>query len=490
MTRKSIALVGRRWVKGNRLLIAVAKMLAAAVIVSVASWFLIGFALNGFWTWSLPPGGTTRADAVRIVLTVVAGTGGITALTIAYRRQNGIEEARFMERLTFAARQLGDEEPTVQFAGIYALSALADESEQQRQQQCVNVLCGYLRLPYAGFGQPSLLRQVVNTRTWNHGTGHVEETKTYQMRPADREVRLTIIREISAHLQQGANSSWSKLDLDFSGAVFDQGDFSGSEFAGEIVSFEHAQFVGGFINFSNTQFTGGDVTFYNAKFSSKNIHFDNAIFKGRKVNFYKARFISGEVSFIDAEFAGGTTSFRQADFCGGLVSFLGTRFLGGEVTFERSGFTSGKVDFMSSEFSGTKISFTNAKFFGAEIKFDRAHFDSGEVCFQGALVDSGKIDFRSACFTGGQVCFESIHLTGGEVSFLDAQFTDGKVTFFRAYFEGTAVVFRGSSGRIPGMLDFEDPTTWRVTPEVSWTTENVPEWVVPQKWPPVIAGKI
>src|SRR5215472_16969002 len=51
------------------------------------------------------------------------------------------------ERFATAAGQLGgDKPPAVRLAGVYAMAGLADDWEENRQT-CVDVLCGYLRLP-------------------------------------------------------------------------------------------------------------------------------------------------------------------------------------------------------------------------------------------------------------------------------------------------------------------------------------------------------
>jgi hypothetical protein len=50
------------------------------------------------------------------------------------------------ERFGRAAEQMGSGEPAVRLAGVSAMASLADEWEKQRQQ-CVDVLCAYLRLP-------------------------------------------------------------------------------------------------------------------------------------------------------------------------------------------------------------------------------------------------------------------------------------------------------------------------------------------------------
>jgi hypothetical protein len=68
---------------------------------------------------------------------------------------------------------------------------------------------------------------------------------------------------------------WQGLDLDFTGVVFDGGDFTGAEF------------------------------------SSGRVRFDGARFSGGEVSFYDAEFSDGVVSFVGAEFSGGTVDFTR-----------------------------------------------------------------------------------------------------------------------------------------------------------------------------------
>lgn len=309
-----------RWFRRRSLLQACLLSIGGALLIAAFAWWLIGFPLNGKWTWKIGAGDTTRADAGRIVLTMVAGIGGIIALTIAYRKQRGTEEGRFMASLENAARQMGALEPTVQFAGIYALASLADESKVARKQKCVDVLCSYLRLPYTPTSGVSTLREIAERRTWFDARGEVEEVYTYQLRPAEKEVRLTIIRTIAERLRDSAAHSWSVLDLDFTGVVFDSGDFTDARFKRGRVSFDRAQFVyGDRVSFNDAQFGEGcHVSFYDAQFG-----------EGCQVSFYDAQFEEGcQVSFHGAQFKEGC----QVNFYGAKLkhsdrsSFYGAHF--------------------------------------------------------------------------------------------------------------------------------------------------------------------
>jgi hypothetical protein len=61
-----------------------------------------------------------------------------------------------------------------------------------------------------------------------------------------------VIRVITSHLKEEAAVSWQGLNLDFTGVVFDGGDFSHARFSGGTVVFRNAEFSGGKVHFNNT----------------------------------------------------------------------------------------------------------------------------------------------------------------------------------------------------------------------------------------------
>ena len=243
------------------------------------------------------------------------------------------------ERFGTAAGQLGsDKPPAVRLAGVYAMAGLADDWPENRQT-CVDVLCAYMRLPY----DP------------DPGDGAAPtEQAAYR---ADREVRHTAIRVIGAHLKDGAAVSWQGLKLDFTGAVFDGGDFSRATFSKGSVNFYGAVFSG--VNFTQATFSGSWVNLSDARFSGGKIYFTFAKFSGSVIEFTGAQFTSGTVYFDDAEFSGGEVYFYNAGFSGGEVSFADADFSGGQVYFDGAKFSGGTVDFTKAQFSGGKVDFSN-----------------------------------------------------------------------------------------------------------------------------------
>jgi hypothetical protein len=186
------------------------------------------------------------------------------------------------ERFATAAGQLGgDKPPEVRLAGVYAMAGLADDWEENRQT-CVDVLCGYLRMPHKPDpGQDASEPQQLAFR-------------------ASREVRHTVIRVITAHLKNDAAVSWQGLNFDFTGVVFDGGGFDGARFSGGVVDFNGARFTAAMFRFDGASFSGGWVDFRNVEFSTGMVNFSAAEFSGGTVSFFNAKFLGSEVAFNGA----------------------------------------------------------------------------------------------------------------------------------------------------------------------------------------------
>ena len=291
------------------------------------------------------------------------------------------------ERFDTVAEQLGsDKPPAVRLAAVYAMAGLADDWQDHRQM-CVDVLCAYLRMPYEpGPGDDA----------------PVEKRLAFQ---ASREVRHTVIRVITAHLNGTAPVSWCGLNFDFAGAVFDGGDFSGAKISGGTVNFTGAEFPGGTVNFAGAEFSGGTVNFAGAKFS------------GARANFFLAKFSGAMVNFAGAKISGGTVNFGYAGFSGGPVNFSGAKFSGAAVHFSRSTFTGESPTFTGAGTSGGTVFFHATEFSGGTVSFSRAEFSSETVDFTGAEFSGGTVDFTGAEFPGGTVGFTGTGFSGGTVDF-------------------------------------------------------------------------
>jgi uncharacterized protein YjbI with pentapeptide repeats len=360
------------------------------------------------------------------------------------------------ERFATAVGQLdSDKSAAVRLAGAYAMAGLADDWPENRQT-CVDVLCAYMRLPH------------------DPDPGDDADPAGRTAYRANREVRHTIIRVITAHLRDGAVVSWQGLNFDFTGVVFDGGDFSGAQFSRGVVLFNGAVFSGGEISFRYAGFSGGHVSFSRAVFSGGTVIFDDAQFSGGTVNFSGAGFSGSTVNFRTARFSGSTVHFNSAVFSGGTVDFSASGWVGG------ARFSGGAVHFSRAGFSGSTVSFRDAQFSGGTVHFSHAGFSGGTVDFSHAGFSGGTVHFIDAQFSGGTVIFDGAQFSGGTVHFLDAQFSGGTVDFSHATFSGGTVHFLDAqfSG---GQVDFSNIRDWSVPPEFPWTDTPPPGVKLPNE---------
>ncbi|PGH46919.1 hypothetical protein CRI70_31385 [Streptomyces sp. Ru87] len=331
----------------------------------------------------------TLFDLVKLSFGVVAGAGALVALVVAYRRQRVDEDGALRdatrlhtERFTTAVSQLGEASAAVRLGGVHALAGLADDAPtRDLRQTCIDVLCAYLRLPYASMADLP--------------PDDAEALHTHQ---SLREVRHTIIRLIRDHLRLPTDHphTWQGQDFDFTDVVFDGGDFSYAKFSGGTVNFQGAAFSIGMVNFQGVEFSGATVNFSFARFSGGRADFGRSEFSGGTVSFNGARFSGGMVRFDRAGLRSGTVNFRNSLFSGGRVHFGRAGFRGGTINFHGSLFRGASVNFHGSEFSGTTVNFARARFSGGRVDFGRAGFRGGTINFHGSLFRGGTVDFSRA----------------------------------------------------------------------------------------------
>jgi uncharacterized protein YjbI with pentapeptide repeats len=373
------------------------------------------------------------------------------------------------ERFATAAGQLGSDKPAaVRLAGVYAMAGLADDWPENRQT-CVDVLCAYLRLPYET----------------ERSSDEAPESIRLGFR-AGREVRHTVIRVISAHLKDSGAMSWQGLNFDFTGAVFDGGDFSGAKFTGGTVTFRDAEFTSGEVTFRDAEFTGGEISFYGATFSDGEVSFERAKFAGSKVNFFWAVFHNCWVGFDRAEFSGPMVGFDYARFLNRrrVITFDGAVFSDGVVSFGTATFDGGLVYFKGAKFDGSRFDF-RALFSDGTVSFERAEFTSSTVSFDYATLNGGLVRFDGAVFSGGLVRFGTIDVTatgppgilnGSRISFDGAEFTGGTVTW-------NIPVLSGEVDFSKARVRSSPPTFWGVPlMELAAPGHTPPAWVkLPEK---------
>lgn len=455
----------------SSLLLSVIFAVLGALLAAVLVWWVLWLVLGA--EKQTP----SQFDLVKIAASVAAALGAVVALVVSYRKQRDGERGRFAELFGAAARQLGDTDVAVRIAGVYAMAGVADEfGAPARRQQCIDVLCGYLRLPY----EPETGADHLVQRTDTVQVDGVSRELRYQLRQNDREVRRAVVDVIVAHLRSTAEVSWSAYNFDFSGAVLEDADFRYAVFDGErtyfaravftgrrATTFEFAKFTGQFISFRDCVFRGSSTLFRDAQFTPAEqvkselpgvrIRFEGAVFE-TPVSFDRAVFSGPAVIFGDVTFAGERTSFAETVFRTERTEFGGATFDGTAVRFE------------GAEFDSARISFRRARFYAARMAFDGARFGVRSRWRRSPTLTS---DFSAAEYHG-TVSFDDTVFDGREADFSGGDFF-GEITFRRTRFETQ-------------QTRFDDPKAW-VGVRVDWDTDpkRKPARVTPETWPPTPA---
>lgn len=244
-------------------------------------------------------------------------------------------------RYAKAIEQLGDEKAPIRLGGVYTLVGLVDEwltdesirevdDRSKEGQVIVNSFCSYLR--------------ALPPKT------KLSDLKAGKYPSDEAEVRIAIIKEISARINFNSNSQWSdfKYDLsnifffypvNFSNCVFKHPALFNDSYFAEGASFKGANF-NATTNFSGVTFrkkadfsqsyfrcTPGK-TIYNAlndqDYSLIANDFSKATFmEGARANFSHGEF-HGEITFHEAEFKEGITLSQRTFF--ESTSFTGAKF--------------------------------------------------------------------------------------------------------------------------------------------------------------------
>ncbi|RFU83599.1 pentapeptide repeat-containing protein [Streptomyces triticagri] len=318
----------------------------------------------------------TLFDLVKLSFGVVAGAGALVALIVAYRRQR-VDEAGahreatrlHTERFSQAVDKLGAESAAVRLGGVHALAGLADDAPtQELRQTCIDVLCAYLRLPFAPAPPES-----------------ARHHDAYRQFVALREVRHTIFRLIGDHFRipAGEHRSWHGCDVDLTGVVVDANiDLSYVHFTYSKLSFKSAHFVGAVVNLTNARISDrGAVRFDEAVFNSTSSLFSvglrvydlgvlglrDACFeessyvmlKGAQFELFKGSFRSalflGDVSFELAEFGHSFVDFHKVTFGpNGAATFEGASFKQCVVSFSEA--SGPKPRGLSAEYASSTMS--------------------------------------------------------------------------------------------------------------------------------------
>ena len=200
------------------------------------------------------------------------------------------------ERYAKAVEQLGGVSAPVRIGGVYTLVSLVDEWLREENieyneriaegQVIINILCAYIRSPFALVSRYDELTQDSPTAEGLYKNREQDFYIDKAEFKSEADIRLSIIKEIHNHLQSpkiNTPGAWSDFEYDFSGSIFfypvdfthsyyaKPVNFSGSAYWGEA-DFRSSTYRGS-AGFARSTYRGG-------AYFSGSTYLSEAVFRG------------------------------------------------------------------------------------------------------------------------------------------------------------------------------------------------------------------
>ena len=331
------------------------------------------------------------------------------------------------ERYAAAVEQLGNANAPVRLGGVYTLVSLVDEWLREENieyneriaegQVIINILCAYIRSPFALASHYDELSQDAPTAEGPYKNREQDFYIDKAEFKSEADIRLSIIKEIHDRLQSpeiNTPGAWSDFEYDFSGSTFfypidfarsyyaKPVNFSGSTYQDEV-RFGGSTYQGGADFSGSIYWRGADFlssTYQSQANFSGSTYQDKAVFSSSTyqdgANFSGSTY-QGEVFFRGSVYRdwvvfNGSAYREEADFCGS--------------TYRRG------ADFSDSTYWG-KIVFGGSVYQGWAVFRDSAY--RGEAAFNDSVYWGGA-DFSGSIYRGRTGFGNSIYQEGADLS--------------------------------------------------------------------------
>ena len=234
------------------------------------------------------------------------------------------------ERYAAAVEQLGNANAPVRMGGVYTLVSLVDEWLREENveynervaegQVIINILCAYIRSPFAFASHYDELTQDSPTAEGLYKNREQEFYIDKAGLESEKKVRLSIIKEIHSRLQgskENAPGAWSDFEYDFSGSIFFY-----------PVDFTHSYYAKP-VNFSGSAYWG-EADFSYSTYMDE-VYFNESSYQGRAS--FNGSIYQAEADFRSSTYRG-SAGFARSTYRGGAY-FSGSTYLS-EAVFRGS----------------------------------------------------------------------------------------------------------------------------------------------------------
>ena len=234
------------------------------------------------------------------------------------------------ERYAAAVEQLGNVSAPVRLGGVYTLVSLVDEWLREENieynervaegQVIINILCAYIRSPFAFASHYDELTQESPTAEGLYKNREQEFYIDKAGLESEKKVRLSIIKEIRHRLQgskENTPGTWSDFEYDFSGSIFFY-----------PVDLTHSYYAKP-VNFSGSTYWG-EADFSYSTYMDE-VYFNKSSYQGRAS--FNGSTYQAEADFRSSTYRG-SAGFARSTYRGGAY-FSGSTYLS-EAVFRGS----------------------------------------------------------------------------------------------------------------------------------------------------------
>ncbi|MFI5251567.1 MAG: pentapeptide repeat-containing protein [Bacteroidota bacterium] len=256
-------------------------------------------------------------------------------------------------------------------------------------------------------------------------------------------IDLTHKTEFHTHLFKildAVENDINKKEIDCSGYVFPEIDFSSREFKKSVI-FKGAHFNNG-VSFKGCKFFGPETDFSGCIFEGDTIDFSSTEFNCKRIIFAKCNFNANNVQFERAVLNAKEIVFAGSTWNNDYTRFHGSKFIAtnGTIDFNGAKFIKGNIYWFTTVFEGKRLTFNKTLFEVNFLSFKHTDFRSNDTIFEGATFNSKETIFKYTYFGGITASFERVQFVGQKTSFYHVMFNEAWYSFDRSLFRGKVII--------------------------------------------------
>jgi len=256
-------------------------------------------------------------------------------------------ERDLRSRFVSASELMSSDQAVMRTAGLYAMSALADDwnalSNKHERQVCIDIICSYVRSDWDPHGKSAPAERLARSSALRLIASHLRESEGASWAGAEFNLQSSLV-SYDADMSHMHLTAGTKLNLKDSIIRSGHLDMSHMHLDGGGVVCDRSQLLAhGNVNITNSRLVSGRLSFDYATINEGRLSFMFSKFSKLRIDLSDIKFPAGEIDFQYAQLAGSTLDMDWADITGGTLDLDDVKIMNTTISFKYSTFTSGTV---------------------------------------------------------------------------------------------------------------------------------------------------